>query len=281
MRQIQFVLLLILLLPGLVASQEQVKDTIPERPARPAFENPYIIETPTNVILPKEGLEFQIKHRFGLVNGGNDDFIGIWAPSNIRLGLAYGVHKNITLGIGTTKFDRLQDFNWKVALMRQTRSEKKPFSITYNGNFTIDARSKDNFEFAQDRFSFFHQLNIARRFGPNLSLQLAPSISHYNLVTQGNKNDVFSIALGGRHKISPQTSILLDFNQPFWSGTEVDKPKAGMAVGVEFATLGHAFQIFISNYTALIPQKNHMFNQNDFFNGDFVIGFNITRLYRF
>jgi hypothetical protein len=120
-----------------------------------------------------------------------------------------------------------------------------------------------------------------RRFGPKLSLQLAPSISHYNFVEFGNKNDVIAIAFGGRYKVTPKTSVLVDYSQPFVSGTTVDEPKAGMAVGVEFATLGHAFQLFVTNYNALLPQKNYVFNQNDFFKGDFMIGFNITRIYRF
>ena len=260
-------------------------DSVVERPARPAFESSYIIENPTNEVLSKESMEIQLKHRFGLVNGGDNDLVGIWAPSNIRLGIAYGIHDRITLGFGTTKFDRLQDFNWKLALFRQTRSGKKPISISYYGNFTIDARSKENFELAQDRFSFFHQIILARRFGPNVSFQVAPSISHYNLVESGMKNDRFGIALGGRIKISPQTAILLDYSQPL--GPNVDEnsmafdPKAGIAVGFEFSTLGHAFQLFITNYNGIVPQKNYVFNQNDFFKGEFLIGFNITRIYNF
>lgn len=261
------------------------KDTIPEKPQRPAFESSYIIENPTNIVLAKESMEIQLKHRFGLVSGGDNDLIGIWAPSNIRLGIAYGVHERLTLGFGTTKFDRLQDFNWKLAILRQTRSGKMPFSVTYFGDFAIDARSDDQFERSQDRFSFFHQLIIARRFSPNISIQLAPSISHYNLVEERMRNDKFGIALGGRFKISPQTAILIDYSYPFTHHldgvTLEDDPKAGLAIGFEFSTLGHAFQVFVSNYNGIIPQKNYMFNQNDFFDGEFVIGFNITRIYNF
>ena len=163
MRYTHIVLFAMLAFPMGIYSQQIKKDSVTERPARPAFESSYIIENPTNVILSKESMEIQLKHRFGLVNGGDNDLVGIWAPSNIRLGIAYGVHDRLTLGFGTTKFDRLQDFNWKLGLLRQTRSEKKPLSISYYGNFTIDARSKENFELAQDRFSFFHQLIFARR----------------------------------------------------------------------------------------------------------------------
>lgn len=279
-KQLCILLLISLAFPISGIAQERSTDTIPEVPALPAFKNTYIIENATNEMLPKEGMEFQIRHRFGLVDSGQDDWFGIFAPSNIRLGLAYGVHKNISLGIGATRFDRLVDVNWKVALFRQTRSDNTPFSMTYNGNFTIDTQ-RGGYEFAQDRFSYFHQLNIVRRFGPKFSMQLAPSISHYNLVENGRNNILFAVAIGGRFGLTPKTSLLIDYSQPFYSGTEVDLYKAGLAAGVEFATLGHAFQLFFTNYQALSPQKNHVHNTNDFFQGDILLGFNITRIYRF
>jgi hypothetical protein len=66
-------------------------------------------------------------------------------------------------------------------------------------------------------------------------------------------------------------------------GAEYDEidPEDGLSVGVEFRTSSHAFQIFLSNYNGIVPQKNVMFNQNNFFDGDILIGFTITRLYNF
>jgi hypothetical protein len=261
--------------------QKIKKDTIPEKPERAAFESSYIIDNPTNVLFTKKSMEMQIKHRFGLINGGENDLAGIWAPANIRLGLTYAVSDRWTLGFGTTKFDRLQDFSLKVGILRQTRSDKIPISISYFGDFAIDTRKKENFEFDQDRFSFFHQIIIARRFSPDFSLQIAPSISHYNFVEYKKSNDVFGLAVGGRYKISPQTSILLDYSHPFANNPNGEDPEPGLSVGIEFSTSGHAFQLLISNYSGIVPQKNYMFNQNDFFSGDFLIGFNITRVYKF
>jgi len=275
----------LLLLSLSVVSQESNENAIPEKPERAAFESSYIINTPTNLLFAKKTLEIQIKHRFGLINGGENDLAGIWAPSNIQLGITYAFSDNWALGFGTTKFDRLQEFSLKAAILRQTRSGKIPASVSYYGNFTIDARKKEQFRFEQDRFSFFHQIIIARRFSPNFSLQIAPSISHYNVVESGMNNDKVAIALGGRYKISPQTSILVDYNHPFTHHlggiTRDNDPKPGFGIGVEFSTVGHAFQLFITNYNGIVSQKNNMFNQHDFFKGDFLIGFNITRAYRF
>ncbi len=256
-----------------------------DRPQRAAYESSFIIDNPTDKIYTKNTLEIVINHRFGVINGGTNDLAGIWAPSNIRLGIAFTPHERLQVGFGTTKFDRLQDFNWKVGLLRQTRSDRIPVNVSYYGNFTIDARRRENFALDQHRYSFFNQLIISRRFSPNLSLQVAPSVSHYNLVPQRMRNDVVAVSVGGRMKISPQTAILLDYSHPFihhLDGEELDMdPEPGLSIGVEFATSGHAFQIYMSSYNGIVSQKNYMFNQNNFFDGDILFGFTITRLYNF
>ena len=274
-----------LLFPLAFLAQEQAQDSVVDKPQRPAYESSFIIDNPTDVVFNKKTLEAVITHRFGLINGGTNDLAGIWAPSNIRIGVNYSPHDRLNIGFGTTKFDRLQDFNWKAALLRQTRSDKIPVNVSYYGNFTIDARRKENFALDQHRYSFFHQLIISRRFSQNFSFQVAPSVSHYNVVEPRMPNDVIAVSVGGRLKISSQTSILLDFTQPFvhhLDGVELEMdPEPGLSLGFEFATSSHAFQVFISNYNGIVPQKNIMFNQNDFFEGDILIGFNITRLYNF
>mgnify|MGYP006921595087 CR=1 FL=1 len=282
MKKFKILLVAFIMLPLIVLPQKKTKDSIKDKPARPAFESSFVIDNPTNEVLGKNTLEVMMQHRFGLINGGTNDLAGFWAPSNIRIALAYGIHERVTIGYGTTKFNRLQDFNWKVALLRQTRSDRIPLSITYYGNFTIDARKKENFNMTQDRYSFFNQVIFARRFSPKVSFQIAPSISHYNLVDEGMNNDLVSVAIGGRVKISPQTSILIDYSQPITQYKADDlQPKPGFSLGVEFATSAHEFQLMITNNNGLVPQKNYMYNQYDFFKGDFLIGFNITRKYNF
>lgn len=276
-----------LLFPFIMVAQDddskddEVKEEkVKEKVERPAFESSFIIDNPTNVLFSKNTLEVTMAHRFGLIEGGINDLAGIWGPSNINIGASYALHERLTVGVSTTKFDRLQSLIWKVGLLQQTRSNKMPVSVSYYGNWTVDARKKENFNLTQDRYSFFHTLIIARRFSPMLSFQIAPSVSHYNLVSKEMDNDMFAVAAGTRVKISPQTAIMIDYTQPVtrFSG---DNPQPGLSVGVEFATSAHAFQLLIGNYNGIVPQKNIMFNQNDYFKGDVLIGFNITRLYNF
>ena len=289
MKNYKIFLIALLSSPFLVISQETTKDSIVDKPERPAFEGTTLINNPTNILFDKNTLEVMMQHRFGTINGGTNDLAGIYGAANIRIGLSYAIHDRLTIGFGTTKLKTYQDFNWKVGILNQTRSGKIPVNVSYYGNFVIDARNKgrDLFPTKQSRYSYFNQLIISRRFSPKLSLQVAPSISHYNLAEARMPNDVVALSAGGRFKISDQTSILVDYSHPFihhLNDVEFENdPEPGFSLGVEFSTSGHAFQLFLSSYNGIVPQQNYMYNQNDFFKGgtDILIGFNITRNYNF
>ncbi|MCF6307082.1 MAG: DUF5777 family beta-barrel protein [Flavobacteriaceae bacterium] len=282
------ILLIFLMLPFMAISQKDVanqkNDSIPkkvkEKLERDAFETPYIIDNPTNIVLNKKQLNVEMQHRFGEFNNDKNDMAGIWGLSNIRIGLAYGLHDRLTVGFGTTKDNRYQDFNWKVAIFRQTRSNRMPFSVSYYGNWVVDARSKENFKYTADRWSFFNQIILTRRFSPKLSVQGTLSLSHYNVVKNTQRNDMLAYSLGGRYKITDGIAIMFDYSQPLTKFLK-DNPNPGISLGVEFGTSSHAFQIFVTNYHGIVPQDNYMFNRNDFFDGNIMLGFNITRLYSF
>ncbi len=285
------------MIPASIIGQEKENDTIvKEKPERPAFESSFLIDNPTNVLFSKNTLEVSMAHRFGEF-GNTNDLVGFWGAANIRIAVSYAVHDRLTIGFGTTKYNRYQDFNWKAGILRQTRSDKMPVSVTYYGNFVINAQSKDTkifsndilvgkFRNTSDRYSFFNQIIIARRFNPKLSLQIAPSVSHYNSVKTTMRNDMVAIAFGGRYKISDQTSIIADYSQPLTKMVQ-DNPDPGLSLGVEFGTSGHAFQLFFTNYWGIVPQENYMFNRNatgldkSQGSGQYLIGFNITRNYNF
>ena len=75
-------------------------------------------------------------------------------------------------------------------------------------------------------------------------------------------------------------AILFEYDQLI-TMPEVDKSKPNISLGVEIATSGHAFQIMVGSYKGIIPQRNLVYNDNDFTKGDFFLGFNITRLWHF
>ena len=288
MKNLIKILFVLLILPFVAVAQDKDSVKVKEKLERNAFESATLIDNPTNVLFSKNTLEVQMQHRFGEINGDKNDLAGFYGPANIRIALSYAIFERLTIGFGTTKDAHLQDFNWKVALFRQTRSNSTPLSVSYYGNFTVNARKAEGSKFyhIQDRYSFFNQLIFAKRLSPNVSFQIAPSISHFNSVDEGSEpgrtfmdDDMIAVSLGGRFKVSPQTAILFDYSQPL--STIDSDPEPGISLGVEFATSAHSFQIFLTNYKGIVPQQNYMKNHNDFFNGDVLIGFNITRNYNF
>ena len=238
------------------------------------------------MILPTvHSLEFVIQHRFGKLNSNTFDLIGLYAPSNIRLGLNYTLTDYLQIGIGSTKTNKIQDINWKWRILQQTRSGNIPVALTYYGNVEISVREKESF--GQDyaflqRLSYFHQLIIGHRFGHRLSLQLLTEYSHFNQIDtiayKGLKHDNLAVSLDGRFKVRPQLNIIFSGDKQLTTPEEI---KPNVSLGIEIVTSSHAFQIFVGTYNKISPQDNLTFNTNDFTSKDILLGFNITRLWNF
>ena len=282
-----------------VMGQDEQEDENALEPTRPHFESAWLIDNQSVVIPRHKTLEFMIQHRFGTLENDIEDLYGLYAPSNIRLGLSYTLFDNfgfgflkgpLSIGAGTTKNNHILDLNYKYGLMQQTRNGQIPFSVTYFGNVALEAERLEENGNDSDRYSYFHQLIISRRFSYKLSLQIAPSVSHYNLVIPEMNNDHFAVAIGGRYKFSAQSSVIFNVDQPI-TAHKARNPHPNVSLGIEIATSAHAFQVFFTNYNAILPQKNNFSNNNSpWVNGKFksglsaegfLIGFNINRLWAF
>ena len=68
-----------------------------------------VIDNQTSVIPSAKTLEMVIQHRFGSMENGLSDFLGIYGAANLRLGLNYTATDWLQIGIGTTKNYKLQD----------------------------------------------------------------------------------------------------------------------------------------------------------------------------
>ena len=295
MRRLYYIFLCICCAPLALFAQESEADTVKvvDKPQRPAFESAFLIDNPTDKLYIPNTLEVVMQHRFGTIGGQENDLLGIWGAANIRIGLNYTIHERLQLGFGTTKNNRVQDFNWKVGILRQTRSDKIPVNVSYYGNWAINATKWETLQrqypYFQDqhRYSYLHQLIISRRFNQNLSLQVVPSLSHFNLVEEKMRNSLFTLSVGGRYKVSPQTAITIEHSHPF--GHHLDRadlpmdPEPGFRVRAEFVTSSHAFQVYLSSSQGIVPQYNFFQYQNQFFKGwdGILLGFTITRLYNF
>lgn len=228
-------------------------------------------------------LDFIISHRFGTINSGAYNLFGL-DQSQIRFGLEYGLFDRVMVGVGRSNYQKTFDYFLKAKLVRQSTGAKSmPVSITAFGSIatnTLDSSPSAVFYNNLERQTYCGQLLIARKFGEKISLQVAPTILHRNTTESIiDANTLYSIAVGGRYKISKRTSINAEY---FYTPTGRDPQFTNaLAVGFDIETGGHIFQLHFTNSRgmiekALIGQTTGLWN-----NGDIFYGFNISRVFSF
>lgn len=276
------------------AAQDSLATETVEKPQpRPVttFESQIIVDNQTVMIPRKKVLNVAIQHRFGTVSNGKQDLYGIFGPANIRLGFNYTPIENLCVGFGVTKINFLVDFNAKYAIVKQMDVGGWPVSITYFGDIAIDSRPKQgNFVNGGDRLSYFNQIMIARKISEKLSVQVSPSLTHFNNIAgyvdkNGNlqptmKNEHFAISFLGRYKLTERFHLIANYDQPL-TQHPMNNPHPNVCFGIETNTVSHVFQIFVGNSSSIVPQYINFYNQNDYTKGQFLIGFNIARRWNF
>jgi Membrane bound beta barrel domain (DUF5777) len=251
------------------------------------FESIWLIDNQTTHVPLRKTFEFDIQHRFGTVLNGYEDFFGLYAPSNIRIGFGYTPINNLMVSAGFTKFNLLWDFTAKYAILKENGKKPFPFGLTYLVNMAVDTRPSENFVNSSDRYSYYNQLMISKKLSRDFSAQASINLSHMNAVegyvndegeVEGTmKNDQISFSVLGRYKISDAFAFIGNYDQPITQNT-TNNPQPNISLGIELATPLHAFQVFMGNYQWIVPQYSNFYNQNDYREGAFLIGFNITRL---
>ncbi|MBK5285557.1 MAG: hypothetical protein JJE25_09140 [Bacteroidia bacterium] len=253
------------------------------------FENGVVINNQTVENTRKKSLDFMIQHRFGVIKD-EKDFFGLFAPSNIRLGLTYGITNDLSVGIGATKNKYLFDLQGKYIIFKQTKQKGIPVTVTYYGDVAKSARDNDLFlnqegEYkVTNKLSYFHELMIARKINSKISLQLAATYSYFNIIDSVYaQHEFYGVSFVGRYRFSPQSSVIVDFDYLLnVSGIEeTTRPKPNLSIGYEVSTGSHQFQIFICTADGIINQENRVFNHNEISERDFMLGFNITREWGF
>ncbi len=283
-----------------VQDTAKVQDTTSAEPivkkksfVKNTFDGNYIIDNQTVMVPIKGTFEFDIQHRFGTVDNGLKDLFGLFAVATIKFGFSYTPINNLQVGFDATNEKMEVDGNLKWAILKQTKDGSMPVSVTYYGNAMANTQANSValiYVTTGDRFAYFNQVIIARKFSDKLSLQISPSYSHFNdlqgyLDAAGKpmpiyNNDNFSISASGRYKISDESSLIVNYDQPL-TQNPANNPRPNISFGIEMRTSGHDFEIFFGNYSSLMPENNAFFNQNDYRKGQFVVGFNIARLWNF
>jgi hypothetical protein len=232
--------------------------------------------------LPAGVLDFKIQHRFGTFTSGIDEFFGL-DQAFIRLGLDYGINDRLMVGLGRTSYQKQVDGFLKYKLLKQKHGGT-PVTVTALASAMYRT---DNFDEGlpytinqTDRLAYAFQLMVARKFSEGVSLQLMPTLVHYNIVPKStDPNVIISIGAGGRFKLTKRTSFNIEYYYNL-SDYKFEGTRNSLAVGFDIETGGHVFQLIFTNGQGIAEKPFITETTGDFFNGDIHFGFNISRVFQ-
>ncbi len=231
-------------------------------------------------------LDFRIDHRFGQLNQGSHNFFGI-DDATTKLALDYGVTKWLMVGIGHSVLNKEDDGFVKIKLLNQ-KFNGAPVTISYVGVMSVQttptpAVPAGDKWYASNRLYYTNQILIARKFSDRISLQLMPTIVHYNLVDSTKfSNNTFALGVGGRIKVSKRIAVTgeyycrLNNANMLYNGQQTYN---ALSVGIDIETGGHVFQLMLTNAPGLTERTFIGQTTDSWSKGAIHLGFNISRVF--
>jgi hypothetical protein len=245
------------------------------------FKGTRLINGHTVELRSNKVMDLIISHRFGRINSGFYEFFGL-DEANVRIGLDYGVADRLNVGIGRNSFQKTYDGFIKYQFLRQSSGQRRipVTAVLFSSAAMNTLRQKDDFPFSS-KFSYTWQLLIGKKLNSRLSLQVAPTMVHHNLIKEARQtNDKFAIGIGGRYKLTNRVSINTEYYYRINPVHEFNHFNS-LSVGFDIETGGHVFQLHFSNSRAMIEKGFITETTGDFFKGDIHFGFNISRVFQF
>ena len=226
-------------------------------------------------------LDLKILHRFGNISTGAYELFGL-DQASMRMGLDYGVNKRLMVGIGRSTFQKQYDAFFKFKLIQQQTGLKEiPVSVSMVSTIIYKSlKTNPNAEYitySSDKYSYAHQLLIARKFNDYFSLQLSPTLIHYNIVATSNMpNDFKSLGISFRQRITKRVNFTTEY---FYRIDKLDGYYDPLTLGVDIETGGHVFQLHVTNSTGMTERTFINETTGSWGNGALRFGFNLTRAF--
>jgi hypothetical protein len=225
-------------------------------------------------------MDFRISHRFGAISQGSYNLFGL-DQATMRIGLDYGITNRLMIGVGRSTYEKQYDGFLKYKIIQQQNGERYiPFGISYVASSiykTLKDPSTTYVPYSSDRFSFAHQLLIASKINDFVSVQLSPTLVHYNLV-ENNKipNDFKAIGISSRIRLSKRVNVTSEY---FYRIDKLDGYYNPLSLGIDIETGGHVFQLHVSNSNGMTERTFINETTGSWAKGDLCFGFNLTRAF--
>lgn len=260
-----------------------------EQPKKPipvfaTFKTTRLISGQSNETVAKKHLNFVILHRFGEVNKGAYELWGM-DQAYMRLAFDYGLTDNIQLGVGRSTVGKTYDGNVKWKVIKQA-SGGSPIGITYYGNMALNTsefsdKTIDNY--FTSRLTYCNQILFTKKFNDAVSVLLAPSVVHKNLVTYNkDANTIYSVGVGASIKITRSTRFNIEY-YPRLNGRDDllngQKTYDYLGLGFDIETGGHVFQMMFCNATGMYEQAAIAQTTTSWSDMGIRLGFNLSRTF--
>lgn len=243
----------------------------------------------------KNYMQFMISHHFSNIwnqGGGAENFAQLLGlnsgVAHTYLAFDYSPLNQLNLGVAATGNASFEGWA-KIKLFKQQTGKKNiPVTVVWHSLFNVDASNRaPDANLVWNRFSFLHQILIARKFNTKFSLQLSPTMVHYNVIPYGihNSNNIFSMGIEGRYTLTDKKSVTFEYSRQFNMYDHVIDKTGNinkyepnlLALGMEFFTGGHVFQFYIGNTTNASNIAQLSRNTNGIQLGQWCLGFSLNR----
>ncbi|MFT4986211.1 MAG: hypothetical protein ACI81Y_002637 [Glaciecola sp.] len=226
--------------------------------------------------------DLKISHRFGIASGGFKEWYGL-DQATIRIGGDYGITDRLMVGLGRSSFEKTYDGYAKYKFLRQSKGTvNMPITallMTSAAVKTIDFAERDRTNYFSHRMFYVHQLIVGRKFSEAFSMQVSPTLVHRNLVSSvDDSNDVYAIGIASRIKLSKRLSLNGEYIY-VPDGQLADQYRNSASIGLDIETGGHVFQLHFTNSTAMTDKGVVSETVDDWADGDFRFGFNVSRVF--
>ncbi len=297
-----FVIMLFFWMASVASAQEDLMKMLEDETAAEGgsgkvlatFKGTRVINAQTVQTVKKRTLEFNIAHRFGNMDVGGSTgkhtLYGLENASNIRFAFDYGITDRLTAGWSRSKMNEHVEAHVKFRFLEQ-KEKGMPISAVYYANAALSPVAnipEDKFE---NRMSYVHQLIIASKLTRGISLEVLPTFVHRNYVDQTvlhpengsvDENDLFAVGFAGRFKITKRMSFVVDYFYTFSEFRDADNGfYDALGLGVEIETGGHVFHVNVTNSAGLIENDIIPSTTSNWGDGEYKLGFNISRVFSF
>lgn len=290
---------------SLQATTEEATAPVAAKPkfTKATFRSTRIINMQSVEVISRNTLQFMISHHFGYLwnkdlGGETGEVVNQRTRQNLAqlfglnsgvantyLSLDYSPLSWANVGVAATGAMGFEGWVKLKLLRQQTGARNIPVTVGLFSLMNVDASiQKFEDEFEGNRLNYMHQLLIARKFSDKFSLQLMPTLIHFNIVPYGinNSNYVYSMGLGGKYKLRRNINFTFEYarqlnmyeNLMDKNGNIYDYTPDLFAFGFEFDTGGHLFQLYCTsnNNASNIDQLARNTSE-----GKWAIGFTINR----